>query len=265
MAEETLIAWCDITLNFWMGCQKVSAGCERCYAETLTKNRMGLSVWGPAKTTRRQAVKNVYANARKAEKEAAAGKVGVMGTANPLLAFVGSLMDWAEDHPDAAAVRPEMWRVIRESPHVHFLMLTKRPERIRSLLPQDWGAGYENVWLGTSIEDMRVAKRADHLRQVPARIRFISFEPALGPLHDIDLSGISWLIQGGESGPGFRPMPHGWARSMRDRCRESGVAYFFKQSSDRFTERGIELDGRIVREFPSLTGPAVRAPQELPF
>lgn len=129
--------------------------------------------------------------------------------------------------------------------------VTKRPENIRGYLPDDWGQeGYSNVWLGTSIEDMRVKERADYLRDIPAVVRFISYEPALGPLDALDLSGIDWIIQGGESGSGFREMPIEWARAMRSKCDQASVAYFYKQSAAYRTEMGIELDGEIVRKFP---------------
>lgn len=251
MADETLIAWTDHTANFWMGCQKVSDGCKNCYAETLTTNRMGLRLWGPPKTTRRQATKNVYPNVARWNREAMQVP-GVLGPGAPHLVFVGSLMDWAEDHPDAEAIRPRIWDTIRASPNLHFQMLTKRPERIRALLPNDWGAhGYPNVWLGTSIEDMRVADRADHLRDIPAVVRFVSYEPALGPLDALDLTGLDWIIYGGESGPGYRHHDLAWPRAMRVKCAEAGVAFFFKQSSAPRTEMGIELDGEIVRAYPT--------------
>ena len=256
MSQETLIAWTDSTLNFWMGCHKVSAGCKNCYAETLTKNRMGLKLWGPPETTDRQAVKSVYTRARALQREAVGGRVGCLGAGNPLLAFVGSLMDWAEDHPRAEALRPAIWDTIRNSPNVHFQLLTKRPERIAQCLPSDWGNGYHNVWIGTSVEDARVIERADHLRKVPAVVRFISYEPALGPLAGhLDLTGIDWVIYGGESGSGYRPEgtpddPKLWAREMHFACAEAGVAYFHKQSTGYRTEMGIELDGQIVRKFP---------------
>ena len=251
MAEKTIIAWTDGTLNFWMGCHKVSAGCKHCYAETLTKNRMGLQLWGPPKTTKRQAVKSVFAKARKLQREAVAGRVGVMGPGKPLLAFVGSLMDWAEDHPDAEALRPLIWEVVRQSPGVHFQLLTKRPERIAKCLPADWGDGYPNVWLGTSVEDARVVERMDHLAEIPAAVRFVSYEPALGPLAEhIDLSACDWMIFGGESGPGYRQQDTQWARDMKAACTKSGTAFFYKQSAAFRTEMGIELDGQIVRKFP---------------
>jgi protein gp37 len=130
-------------------------------------------------------------------------------------------------------------------------MLTKRPQNIGKFLPEDWEQGYRNVWLGTSVEDMRVAERADILREIPAVVRFVSYEPALGPLNDLDLTGIDWVIFGGESGSGFRPMDIQWARDIRTKCEENGTAFFFKQSAAFRTETGIELDGQVVRQFPT--------------
>lgn len=251
MADETLIAWTDHTANFWMGCNKVSAGCANCYAENLTKNRMGLHVWGPPKKTAREPVKSIWKNLEKWQREAAAGKPGVLGPGRPHLAFLGSLMDWAEDHPTLDKIRPEMWKAIRRSPDIHFQMLTKRPERIGLLLPDDWGQGWPNVWLGTSVEDMRVAQRVDHLRRIPAVVRFISYEPALGPLDGLNLEGVDWVIYGGESGPGFRPHDLAWPRAMRAKCDREGVAFFFKQSSAFRTEMGTTLDGETVRKYPT--------------
>ena len=122
---------------------------------------------------------------------------------------------------------------------------------VRAELPADWGDGWPNVWLGTSIEDARVADRARHLTAVPAVVHFISYEPALGPLaHALDLSDIEWVIYGGESGPGFRVEDKQWARDMHRACSDAGVAFFHKQSSGYRTELGIELDGKVVREYP---------------
>ena len=169
----------------------------------------------------------------------------------PHLVFVGSLMDWAEDRADLVEPRERLWALIRACPHLWFQLLTKRPENIVGMLPDDWSVGYPNVWLGTSIEDMRVAERADALRSIPAVVRFISYEPALGSLNDLDLDGIDWVIYGGESGSGFRAEDKQWARDMHSKCNQSGAAFFHKQSSGYRTETGIELDGRIVREFPT--------------
>jgi len=262
MSEKTLIAWTDHTANFWMGCAKVSPGCEHCYAETMTKNRMGLSVWGPKQTTRRQPVAGIYANLRKWNKES--------DPKNPARVFVGSLMDWAEDHPDAEAIRPAMWRAIRENDRLVYQMLTKRPERVQALLPPFWDEIRGRVWLGASVEDQKRAElRLPSLLAVAPRpgVFFTSYEPALGPVdfedfiyggwaseedYPNDDAGIlDWIIVGGESGSGFREMPHEWARAVRDQCREGRVAFFFKQSSAFRTEMGTRLDGEIVREYPT--------------
>lgn len=242
--ESTIIAWTDATFNPWMGCEKVSEGCRNCYALALTKNRMGLDLWGrsPRQVTKAP-WKNVETWNKKAKEERLLWRV-----------FCASLCDIFEDHPVANETRPAVWDVMRNSDWLHFQVLTKRPERIKDNLPPDWDGGYPNVWLGTSIEDMRVAKRADYLREIPAVVRFISYEPALGPLGNLDITGIDWVIYGGESGPGHRPEDKQWARGMRDKCSESGAAFFHKQSAGYRTEMGIELDGEIIRQFPCPRG-----------
>ena len=232
-----------------MGCTKVSAGCANCYAETLTKNRMGLNLWGANAT--RQITKQPWKDVLSWQKKAQKGVAGVLGEGKPHLVFTGSLMDWAEDRADLVSARNQMWDVIKKCDHLYFQMLTKRPENIVKFLPKDWGSeGYPNVWLGTSVEDMRVSGRADILIEIPAVVRFISYEPALGSLNDLDLKGIDWVIFGGESGSGFRRANLDWAREMKAKCENDDVAYFFKQSSAFRTEQGIELDGEIVRKFP---------------
>jgi len=248
MSVETIIAWTDHTFNPWMGCTKISEGCRHCYAATLTKNRMGLDLWGDSAP--RQVTKSPWSNVWKWN-AAAVTLDGVLGSGHPNLCFCGSLMDLFEDHPSINAVRNRVWEVMRDCSQLHFQTLTKRPENIERFLPDDWGTGYANVWLGTTIEDMRVAHRADILRDIPARVRFVSYEPAIGPVDKLDLTGIHWLVCGGESGSGYRDMPHEWARAMRDKCREEDVAFFFKQSSAYRTEMGIELDGEIIRQFPT--------------
>jgi protein gp37 len=257
MADTTLIAWTDHTANFWMGCMKVSEGCRNCYAETLTTNRMGLKVWGPPKTTARQAVTGVYRNLRAWNRDAGRGVPGVRGVGRHLV-FVGSLMDWAEEHPSLDEIRERMWEQIRIQTHLEFQLLTKRPERIASLLPDDWDDVKDRVWLGTSIESMDVAERADHLRGLDAAVRFISYEPALGPLDELDLDGIDWVIFGGESGPGYRKADVAWAHAMKTRCDAAGVTFFFKQSSAPRTEMGIDAMGEVIRPFPLPRGYAAK-------
>lgn len=256
MSETTIIAWTDHTFNPWMGCSKVSAGCKNCYAEAFTKNRMGLSLWGDDST--RQVTKGTWGNVRKWNRDATRSP-GVLGDGFPRLVFTGSLMDWAEDRPDLIEPRSRMWRLIAECRNLHFQLLTKRPENIARFLPDDWGDGYDNVWIGCTIEDNRVAHRGDELRGIPSLIRFVSYEPAIGPLDQLDLTGIHWVIYGGESGPERRPENKQWARDMRTRCAAHGVAFFHKQSAGHRTEMGIELDGEIVRAFPCLKKSATSA------
>jgi protein gp37 len=164
------------------------------------------------------------------------------------LVFTCSWSDWF--HADADPWRDEAWAVVRKCPNLTFQVLTKRPERISAHLPADWGEGYPNVWLGVSIEDDSYVGRADLLRAVPAKVRFVSAEPLLGPLPSLDLTCVDWLIVGGESGPGFRPMNVKWARDLRERARAAGLAFFFKQSAGLYPGTGAELDGREWKEFP---------------
>jgi protein gp37 len=272
VADETLIAWTDHTFNAWMGCTRVSEGCRHCYAETLTTNRMGLKLWGVQAP--RQVTKTPWQNVRQWEKLAASGQPGNYGindhgfaggrVRTPHLVFTGSLMDWAEDRQDLVAPRARMWEAIRNSPHLWFQMLTKRPENIAKMLPSDWGStGYANVWLGTTIEDNRVKDRARHLTEVPAVVHFISNEPAIGPSNEIPLDGIEWVITGGESGPGYRPMDMQWARHMRDRCAERGIAFFMKQDAAHRTEIRpflVERDGSqwAYKQYPGRLTPPER-------
>jgi len=155
-------------------------------------------------------------------------------------------------HEDADAWRADAWRVIRETPNLWYQILTKRPERIGESLPPDWKDGYPNVWSGVSAENQKYWDiRVPILAGVAAAIRFVSYEPALAAIHAYGLEKIDWVICGGESGPGWRDMPTDWARSMRDQCKAAGVAFFFKQSAAPRTEMGIELDGKVMREYPT--------------
>jgi len=241
--KTTIIAWTDHTFNAWWGCVKVSAGCKNCYADTLSKSYGFANLWG-ANSERRTFGEKHWANPVAWNREAA-----TEGRAHRV--FCGSMMDWAEDHPTAEATRPQLWQVIRDTPMLQWQLLTKRPERIRACLPQDWGDGYPNVWLGTSVEDMRVANRVDYLRDIPATVRFISYEPALGPLDDLNITGLDWVIYGGESGPGYRPHDLDWPRAMRLKCKQSDVAFFYKQAAAPRTEMGTTLDGETVRKYPT--------------
>lgn len=233
MSQKTIIAWTQRTWNPWRGCTKISPGCDNCYMFTAQR-RYGRD---PEVVTRTKTWGDPLKWQREAER---AGRTE--------LVFTCSWSDWF--HKNADPWRAEAWAVVKSCPNLTFQILTKRPNRIKHHLPADWGEGYPNVWLGISIESDHYAYRADTLRRVPAAIRFISGEPLLGPLPSLDLTGIHWLIVGGESGPGYRPMATEWARDLRDKAEASGTAFFFKQSSAPRTEMGIELDGEIIRQYP---------------
>ena len=243
MSKDTSIAWTNHTFNLVWGCTKVSPGCKNCYAEALSK-RYGFSVWGENGQRRTFGAKHW---AEPLAWQAAALKAGERRRV-----FCGSMCDWAEDHPTTNGERVKLWQTIKATPALDWLLLTKRPERLPECMPADWGDGWANVWMGTSIESGDYNYRADSLRAVPARVRFISYEPALGPIDGIDLTRIHWLIFGGESGAGFRA-PDGWqdwARAARDLCAKAGTAFFFKQSPGIRSGMGETLDGVETRQYP---------------
>lgn len=246
MGANSAIPWCDDTWNLAWGCTKIDVGCQNCYALTLS-TRYGHDVWGPGKPRR------TFGPKHWAEPLAwnRAGGESVMGPGHPRLVFCSSMCDVFEDHPTITQERAKLWPLIRATPNLSWQILTKRADRIEANLPEDWGTGYPNVWLGVSISEEKGCWRADALRNIPAVVRFISYEPALGPIaHKANLSGIDWVIYGGESGPGFRPHDPEWARTMHRKCESTGTAFFYKQSSAYRTEMGTTLDGKTIRKFP---------------
>lgn len=240
--KNTTISWTDHTFNPWWGCTQISPGCAKCYAKAIAE-RVGRKVW--SKSSPRYVTAGPWAAVERSNEEA--GKAGRIDRV-----FCGSMMDIFEDHPTANEARPRVWDLIRDCTNLDFQLLTKRPENIAEMLPPDWGFGWDNVWLGTSIESAEFADRAEYLRKIRARVHFISYEPALGPLAGaLDLAEIDWLIYGGESGPSFRPDNLNWARDMLHACREAGVAFFFKQIAARRPGAEVEIDGELIQEFPA--------------
>jgi protein gp37 len=221
------------TWNPWRGCAKISPGCANCYM-FRDQRRYGRD---PTQVVRTK----TWGDPLRWQKKAQAA-----GLTN--LVFTCSWSDWF--HEDADAWRPEAWDVIRRCPNLVFQILTKRAERIRAHLPPEWGPGYPNVWLGVSVERNDYCWRADVLRGVPARTRWVCAEPLLGPLPHLDLDGIHWLVVGGESGPGWRPMKPQWVRQLRDKCRAAGVAFYFKQANGAYPGMDARLDGRRYQEMP---------------
>jgi len=247
MGEKTLIAWTDHTWNLAWGCAKVSPGCANCYAAEKAAS-MGYDLW-------RNGQRRTFGETNWAKPVAwnklAERTPGLLGEGFPHLIFSSSMADNFEDNPTIRGELKKLWPLIRSTPNLIWQIATKRPENIQANLPEDWGNGYENVWLGVSVENSQYSYRIDELRKIPATLRFISYEPALGPLDKVDLSDIGWLIYGGESGPKHRGHDIEWPRSMRDRCLSEGIPFFFKQSPARYTETGITLDGQLTRQFPT--------------
>jgi protein gp37 len=186
VGEETKIAWADDTWNPWRGCTRINPGCKNCYMFT-EQRRYGLD---PAVVTRSKTWGEPARWNRKAEAASVIRRV-----------FTCSWSDFF--HENADPWRDEAWEIIRSTPYLMYMILTKRSENIRDHLPSYWGDGYPNVWLGVSVEDRRHGlPRIDVLRTIPAAVRFLSIEPLLEDLGPIDLTGIDWVIVGGESGPG---------------------------------------------------------------
>lgn len=242
MSDETKIAWANYTFSIVWGCSKWSEGCSNCYAETFSK-RIGYDVWGPGKPRRtfdaKYWAKPLKWN-RRAEKE------GVRG-----LVFCSSMADVFEEHPTVDAERPKLWELIKQTPWLDWQILTKRADRIAANLPADWGNGYENVWLGVSVElEKYVSRFNEHLANIPCAVRFVSYEPALGPVTGLDWAKLNWIIYGGESGPQFRPDNPEWARHVRAKCLEFGIPFFFKQSSGRGQGTNPTLDGEVFEQLP---------------
>jgi protein gp37 len=251
VSGQSAIEWTQGTWNPVTGCSKVSPGCAHCYWETFAERFRGvkghqfeqgfdLRLW-PERL-------ELPLRWRK-----------------PKLIFVNSMSDLF--HPDILEwFLARVWGTMARARWHTFQVLTKRPERMPKLLRrlrlQD--PPLPNVSIGTSIENRRFTHRADHLRRTPAVVRFISAEPLLGPLDGVDLTGIDWLIAGGESGPRHRPINPEWVRELRDRCQTEQVAFFFKQwGGVRPSSGGRELDGRTLDQMPSVVpDPAGDRPEE---
>lgn len=253
---STAIEWTDETWNPVTGCDKVSPGCDHCYIERTVPFRI------EGRRFNEDGRMGIRLHPDRLEKP--------LHWRKPRLVFVNSLSDlFHKDIPDAFI--GEVFGVMAMCPDHTFQVLTKRPQRMASLVPstgfhldvaigvRDHGGlpvGFSvptpNVWLGTSIESDRYTFRADHLRNTPAAIRWLSLEPLLGPLPSLDLTGIHWVVVGGESGPGARPMPLGWVRYIRDICATAGVPFFVKQlGAVNARERAMtSRAGHDIDEFP---------------
>lgn len=238
MGATSAIEWTDSTWNPWYGCLKVSPGCAKCYMYR-DQERYGRD---PRAVTRAKDA-TFYAPLKWRE---------------PVKIFTCSWSDFFIEEADEW--REEAWNVIRNTPHHTYQILTKRPERIADTLPADWGEGYPNVWLGVSVENQDYIHRVDTLVRTRAKVRFVSYEPALGPIYFHHIAGIynvNWLISGGESGPKYRKANPEWFRIAKRQCDVHKIAYFHKQNGGARKIDGAwggrELDGQIYHEFPGGT------------
>lgn len=243
MRRKSGIEWTETTWNPTSGCDAVSSGCDNCYAMAMAKRlkAMGSDRYqndgdprtsGPgfALTLHRSALEQPYRWA---------GRRTV---------FVDSMSDLFHAKVPLSYLR-DVFTVIADTPQHTYQVLTKRSLRLARLSDKlDWPP---NLWMGVSVEESKRLDRVDHLRQVPAAVRFLSCEPLLGSLAGIDLSGIGWVITGGESGPNARPLDPEWVREIRDACQEAGVPFFHKQWGGRTPrQNGRTLDGVVWDEMP---------------
>ena len=241
---STKIEWTNEVWNPMTGCTKISSGCDNCYAHTVAHRR-----------TRDIYLKQLPVRDTVAGREDPFAprfwedRLDIpMRWKAARRIFVNSMSDVFHAHFSVEQIRM-VFEVMNACPQHQFQLLTKRPERALRLAHEFvWT---ENIWMGTSIENMDVARRADALRQIPAAVRFISAEPLLGSLNTLDLTGIDWVIGGGESGAGYRPVDITWARGLRELCESRSVAFFWKQWGGYTSKSGgRNLDGRTWSEYP---------------
>lgn len=243
MGDHSAIEWTEATWNPTTGCDKTSPGCDNCYALTLSKR---LKAMGQAKYQ------------RDGDPRTSGPGFGLTihpdtldiprSWLSPRTIFVNSMSDLF--HPDVPEgyIR-EVFQVIAETPQHQYQVLTKRSKRLAEIGSRlEWPA---NLWMGVSVENSKYRFRLDHLRRVNAAVRFVSAEPLLGPLDNLELDGIHWLIAGGESGPRARPIEESWLLDLRDQCAEAGVPFFFKQWGGRTPKAGGRtLSGRTYDAMP---------------
>lgn len=244
MGDNSAIEWTEATWNPVTGCDRISEGCDNCYALTLAKRLKAMGV-------------EKYQTDGDPRTSGPGFGVAVHPASldqprrwrSPRVVFVNSMSDLFHAKVPVSFIE-DVFDVMRETPQHTYQVLTKRAIRARRLADRlNWP---DNMWLGVSVETARYFPRIDELRQVPAAVRFLSCEPLLGPLDGIDLAGIGWVIAGGESGPNYRPMQVDWARRIRDACVDERVPFFFKQWGGRTPKhQGRVLDERTWDEMPT--------------
>jgi len=230
----TSIEWTETTWNPVTGCSKISPGCHHCYAERMAKRLQAMGV----------------RNYRDGFEVRVHEHMLTMptGWAKPRMVFVNSMGDLFHEEVPVEFIR-RVFDVMQRTPRHTYQLLTKRAERLAEIAPSlPWPA---NVWMGVTVEGNEYLRRVEHLTHVPAAVRFLSIEPLLGPLPDLSLDGVNWMIVGGESGRGARPMQKEWALAIRDCCLEKGVPFFFKQwGGTRKKQAGRTLENRTWSQMP---------------
>ncbi len=243
MSQKSSIEWTEVTWNPTTGCDQISPGCDNCYALTLAKRlkAMGVAKYqldGDPRTSGPGFKLTVHEDLLELPYR----------WRTPRLVFVNSMSDLFHDEVPEDFIH-RTFEVMADTPRHTYQVLTKRSKRLLRLAPRlPWSP---NIWMGVSVENASYRFRINHLRKVPAAVRFVSAEPLLGHLGHVDLTGIEWLIAGGESGPHARPMELAWGRDLRDECIQQNVKFFFKQWGGRTPKAGgRELDGRTWDDMP---------------
>jgi protein gp37 len=243
---ETQIEWTDATWNPVAGCSVVSAGCTNCYAMEMAKRLEAMQLDKYKGLTRRSGRRTIWNGVVREDREAL--NIPLRWKKAKKI-FVNSMSDLFHERVSDSFIL-DVWRVMRATPHHNYQILTKRPERMSELVRSKIRDVLANVWLGTSIENAEVVERADHLRRIPAAIRFISFEPLIGSVGKIDLHDIHWAIVGGESGKAARPIREEWIDEIYDQCSRHHTDFFFKQwgtwGKDN-KRRSKKANGRVYR------------------
>jgi protein gp37 len=244
---ETSIEWTDATWNPIAGCSIMSAGCTNCYAMRMAARLEAMGSQKYRGLTRRSGKRVIWTGKLRLDQQALAIP---KSWKKPRLVFVNSMSDLFHEKVPFAFVS-QVWDIMRETPHHTYQILTKRPDRLAEAVMKI--KQLPNVWLGTSVEGPDVLHRIDCLREVPASVRFVSFEPLIGSVAQADLSGIHWAIVGGESGPRSREMQGSWVDEVEALCRKHGAAFFFKQWGGKNKRRtGRYYRGRTWDELPEL-------------
>lgn len=255
MADGSKIEWTEATWNPVVGCTKVSAGCKNCYAERLARRLAAMAEGAIAKGRNAGRTANYLAvinGAGRWNNEVFLDDTALdapISWREPRTIFVNSMSDLF--HPDVPLdFIQRVFETMNCCPQHTFQVLTKRPERAFEF--RSWVDWSPNIWMGTSIEDQQVTHRVKPLQRIPAEIRFLSVEPLIGPIPRLPLSRIDWVIVGGESGPGARPMKPEWVRHIRDRCIDREVPFFFKQWGGVNKKiSGRTLDGITWDQMPN--------------